>query len=520
MVDVSANQDLRREELFRVYFRNTGILFPFVHEPSFMETYYAFKASNFSKVRRTWLGLLNAILAMASSIDPASKMNAINRGERSSAFYERAVTLCGKSSIKGASLEIVQYLLLASQYLQGTQKSSQTWTLHGLAVKGAYALGLHSNQASQRFSPLENEIRKRTWFGCVLLDRVLSMTFGRPPTIPEEFVRLPLPQPWPRTSKPDFAIPDIQTPSMHFFNSSITLHGLIGMAISRLYGQNLGDDAILSEAELIPRIFELEQELARWQSSLPAELAVVISTALPMPATFRDRTVDRFRTMLTLRYHNLNILVHRPLLCKSLDFLAETIPEVWSNSVSRMTREAVHACLGSAEETINIVHGILTDPSLGSSVLGAWWFTLYYLFNGSLVVFANSLIERSTQPAHFGSRPSTDIDHLNRAIDAFRLLDSDNRIVDRCTEYVEYLLKVLERWSQHGKFNSGNGSYAQRDIGGDPQGDTLQPSVGLGDLSATGGLPDLHDFLKDDLELAQFFASGIFDMQNTGDSVI
>ena len=484
-----------------------------------METYHAFKASNFTKVRRTWLGLLNVILAMASSIDPSSKMNAITRDERSSAFYERAVTLCGKASIKGASLEIVQYLLLASQYLQGTQKSSQTWTLHGLAVKGALALGLHSSQASQRFSPLENEVRKRTWFGCVLLDRVLSMTFGRPPTIPEEYVRLPPPVPWPSSSKPNFAIPELQTPSMLFFSNSITLHGLIGMSISRLYGHNLGDDVILSEAELIPRIFELEQELNRWQSSLPAELSMVVSTALPIPASFRDRTVDRFRTMLTLRYHNLSILVHRPLLCKSLDFLAESIPEVWSNSVSRMTKDAVDACLGGAEETINIVHGILTDPTLGSSVLGAWWFTLYYLFNGSLVVFANSLIQRSTQPGPLGIRPM-DIEHLNRAIDAFRLLDSENRIVDRCREYVEYLLKVLERWSQNGKANGGGGMYVQRDLGVDQSGIPMQSSIGIGDLSATGGLPDLHDFLKDDLELAQFFASGIFDDPTPGNTMI
>lgn len=33
-----------------------------------METYYAFKASNFTKVRRTWLGLLNVILAMVSFV--------------------------------------------------------------------------------------------------------------------------------------------------------------------------------------------------------------------------------------------------------------------------------------------------------------------------------------------------------------------------------------------------------------------------------------------------------------------
>lgn len=135
-----------------------------------METYRTFKASNFTKVQRTWLCLLNIVLAMGGSIDPTTNINAVRRAEKSNVFYQRAVSLCGKSSIKGASLEIVQYLLLASQYLQGTQKSSQTWTLHGLAVKGAFALGLHSG--SQRYSPLENEVRKRTFYGCVLLDRV------------------------------------------------------------------------------------------------------------------------------------------------------------------------------------------------------------------------------------------------------------------------------------------------------------------------------------------------------------
>lgn len=69
---------------------------------------------------------------------------------------------------------IVQYLLLVSQYLQGTQRSVQTWTAHGLAVKAALSIGLHSREAMARFAPVEQEMRKRTWFGCVLLDRYFS----------------------------------------------------------------------------------------------------------------------------------------------------------------------------------------------------------------------------------------------------------------------------------------------------------------------------------------------------------
>ena len=88
---------------------------------------------------------------------------------------------------------LVQYLLLTGQYLQGTQRSVEAWTLHGLAVKGALQLGLHSSTPSSRFSPLDQEFRKRIWFGCVVLDRTLSMTFGRPPAIPDDYIRIPLP---------------------------------------------------------------------------------------------------------------------------------------------------------------------------------------------------------------------------------------------------------------------------------------------------------------------------------------
>lgn len=115
----------------------------------------------------------------------------------------------------GTEPSLVQYLLILGQYLQGTQKSVQAWNTHGLAITAAYQLGLHSPDANRGFSPLEREIRKRTWFGCILLDRyinqtigipifvlwfsanrafrTLSMTFGRPCIIPQSYVKLDMP---------------------------------------------------------------------------------------------------------------------------------------------------------------------------------------------------------------------------------------------------------------------------------------------------------------------------------------
>ena len=64
-------------------------------------------------------------------------------------------------------LRKVHFLLLMGMYLQGTQKSVQAWVTHGLAVKMGLQLGLHSREASEGYSPLEQEIRKRTWYACI-----------------------------------------------------------------------------------------------------------------------------------------------------------------------------------------------------------------------------------------------------------------------------------------------------------------------------------------------------------------
>lgn len=79
------------------------------------------------------------------------------------------------------------------QYLQGTQKSIQTWNMHGMAVRAAFQIGLHSSDLARMFSPVDQEIRKRTWYGCIMLDRTLSMTFGRPASIPDSYCQVDLP---------------------------------------------------------------------------------------------------------------------------------------------------------------------------------------------------------------------------------------------------------------------------------------------------------------------------------------
>lgn len=88
------------------YFSDTALLFPYIHEGSFRETYAGLPQGRFMAMRRTWLGLLNMVLAMATYTTVSPNGDARNRHTSSEAFYRRATKLCESHVMKTASLEI------------------------------------------------------------------------------------------------------------------------------------------------------------------------------------------------------------------------------------------------------------------------------------------------------------------------------------------------------------------------------------------------------------------------------
>lgn len=96
-------------ELIRHYFAVTGVLFPYIHEESFLATYEEVKAAGFRKARRSWLGLLNIILAMSTSASVHSGLSAEERTAKADIFYSRAMALCAKQIRHGTSLEIRKF---------------------------------------------------------------------------------------------------------------------------------------------------------------------------------------------------------------------------------------------------------------------------------------------------------------------------------------------------------------------------------------------------------------------------
>jgi hypothetical protein len=98
--------EARMWTLIKEYFQKTGQLLPYVHEQSFCATYFEMRESNFTMARRTWLGLLNIILAMGTTLHVETSISSEKRIEESDVYYQRANGLCDKESRRNISLEL------------------------------------------------------------------------------------------------------------------------------------------------------------------------------------------------------------------------------------------------------------------------------------------------------------------------------------------------------------------------------------------------------------------------------
>lgn len=99
------------EELLKAYFSNTGLLFPYIHKDSFFATYYQLKDQGFTKgAHRTWVGLLNIVLAMAvSTASPNAGYSELEVDAKSiskaEVFYRRAKQIYSNHILHSTSLD-------------------------------------------------------------------------------------------------------------------------------------------------------------------------------------------------------------------------------------------------------------------------------------------------------------------------------------------------------------------------------------------------------------------------------
>ncbi|THV05382.1 hypothetical protein K435DRAFT_961147 [Dendrothele bispora CBS 962.96] len=176
------------DELVATYFSRIHHTFPVLHQQSFVERYMKVmeeKSLGKASQDHAFLCLLFAVFACGACLSTLDKPKSREKSPEGQTdfggweFYERALLFLwlGMGSSK---LEHVQCLAILAICNATWNTLAQSWINAGGAVRRAQDLGLHRSGRRLPLTPFDREIRRRVWWCVYGLDRVLSMTLGRP----------------------------------------------------------------------------------------------------------------------------------------------------------------------------------------------------------------------------------------------------------------------------------------------------------------------------------------------------
>ncbi|KAJ9269918.1 transcriptional regulator family: Fungal Specific TF [Paecilomyces variotii] len=183
-----------QEHLAEVFFDCVyGQSYLLLHKPSFMRR---LKAGTIPPVL---ILAVCAVSARFSTHPEVSSEPAFQRGEN----WANPAAAIALSRHDEPNITILTVFLLLGLHEFGTCHGGRSWSFGGQALRMAYALQLHreldhdplgqNNSKTSEISFTDREIRRRTMWACVLMDRYNSSGSQRPPIGNEKFLHIQLP---------------------------------------------------------------------------------------------------------------------------------------------------------------------------------------------------------------------------------------------------------------------------------------------------------------------------------------
>ncbi|KAI7773423.1 hypothetical protein LA080_010941 [Diaporthe eres] len=177
------------ESLLPLYWTDAHEDFPLFHRESFENEYQSFFGDQCQSVNYSftsgiarpdhgWIGCLH-MMVVFGSLSSASHHNDME----SKALQKHCVDATRKllpRIVTKCSLSGVRALLLLSLFLHNDNERNAAWNLVGTATRICFALGLHRNDTSELFSPVEKEIRRRVFCTLYGFEQFLASSLGRP----------------------------------------------------------------------------------------------------------------------------------------------------------------------------------------------------------------------------------------------------------------------------------------------------------------------------------------------------
>ena len=182
------------DNLVQCYLSTTYYLLPFLHVPTFLHDY-----GNPTKWGEPGFAcFIIAICCLASrhSDDPRVRSEPTDSFSCGTHWFELLARLRSLPTADRPTLYAVQGIFISAIYAIGLGHLSKGFALLAEAITLSFDAGLHrSVEAYDCFDPIENEVRRRTFWSIYIWDKQVGAAFGRPPLVRLRDCDVPEPSP-------------------------------------------------------------------------------------------------------------------------------------------------------------------------------------------------------------------------------------------------------------------------------------------------------------------------------------
>ncbi|KAA8915718.1 hypothetical protein TRICI_002125 [Trichomonascus ciferrii] len=360
------------------YFTYSYSLYPFVHKPTFEALYESlWNGTGTDADDQLFYCIFNLVLALGCILSP--NVGPETKNETAEMYFERTMEHMHLDVCEDTSLLLLQTLLLTSQFLQATYRPGACWNVIGLAIRVAQEQGLHRNSHIQcRSSLIDQQMCRRLWYGCIIMDRIASTTFGRPLMITQDFgVEYPVFIDDDCITDRAILSPTLSAPPsiMLFFQHTIRLYDVLADVLKSFYDICMPENQEADpRTDMLKTVLEIEGKLDEFRQRLPVHLQLDNP-----PSNALDPIRRRQKNVLLCRYLHVEIMLYRPLLFPNgrISYYGE------HNLRSTMQQTVAKMCVNSAIKLVKLIYDYKDTPDTPAA-----WYSIYYVYTSAAVLLA------------------------------------------------------------------------------------------------------------------------------------
>lgn len=170
--------------------------------------------------------------------------------------------------------DVATGLLMLAWASYGQNSDSGLWQFSGMAMRMAIDLGVHEN--SEMYEDQAHLVRTRLLFWTLFItDRVVAFATGRPASIPEDIIEIPLPEdedffPDPARNTPQFPPEPVQPVPFVYLTRLMIICGRISNVLNGRRGR--ARTLVATDEPLAQQLAELQAHLVKFYASLPDQM--------------------------------------------------------------------------------------------------------------------------------------------------------------------------------------------------------------------------------------------------------